>query len=486
MPITSNNPYRTFFSEAGFRYVIANVEPRTEKIPTGETKFESQSQYADLSFYRGLVQKSNESEPEHSIVYVNEIVPNAEIPEYNNLTLAGLSLKASRNFTSLDQMRCWLNSGLHVKRLHPDKSVYNLDDLAANGKETGPSNLFTDLVFYLLTNQTGGAGALLKMNENDEKPALLNKQDFEDTSLFLHAQKLFFNGVVGNRTNLRQYITDTAPFFLCNFVIMDGKFSLKPAIPVMEKSGQINVGAVKIDQLFTAGNILEDSYKVEYLRSEERRPFKAVMRYRQETKNKLPEEKVIQVRLPGQFQKHDIDLLPQEQFDLTQFCTSESHAIQVAKYFLGIRDLVTHTISFSTTVHGLKLQAGSYIKVITSSSPYLSANNGTVSSTGVVESLQDMPDGQYEVFFFKTDSQDVEEAIMQVNNGIVSDATFHNTVFSVKNETVSQNVYVVEQLTFSQEGTVDIVASEHPCDDAGASKLAKLIASENSVITDQS
>lgn len=484
--ITPDNPYISSFLQTGFRYVVANLTSKPQNIFAGETKFESQSQYADLSFYRGQVQKSNESEPEHSIVYVNEIVPNAKVPEYNNLTLAGLSLKASRNFTSLDQMRCWLNSGLHVKRLHPDKSVYNLDDLAANNKVSGPSNLFTDLVFYLLTNQTGGAGALLKMNENDEKPALLNKQDFEDTSLFLHAQKLFFNGVIGDRTNLRQYITDTAPFFLCNFVIMDGKFSLKPAIPVMEKSGQINVGAVKIDQLFTAGNILEDSYKVEYLRSEERRPFKAVMRYRQETKNKLPEEKVIQVRLPGQFQKHDIDLLPQEQFDLTQFCTSESHAIQVAKYFLGIRDLVTHTISFSTTVHGLNLQAGSYIKVITSSSPYLSANNGTVSSTGVVESLQDMPDDQYEVFFFKTDSQDVEEAIMQVNNGIVSDATFHNTVFSVKNETVSQNVYVVEQLTFSQEGTVDIVASEHPCDDDGSSKLAKLIASENSVITDQS
>ena len=55
-----------------------------------------------------------------------------------------------------------------------------------------------------------------------------------------------------------------------------------------------------IDQLFTAGNILEDSYKLEYLRSEERRPFKAVMRYRQETKNKLPEERVVEVNLPDQ------------------------------------------------------------------------------------------------------------------------------------------------------------------------------------------
>ena len=308
----------------------------------------------------------------------------------------------------------------------------------------------------------GGAGALLKMTESNA--SLLEVDDFVSTSRFLHAQKLFFNGVLGDRTNLRQYITDTAPYFLCNFVMMDGKFSLKPAIPVLEESGQINIGPVPIEQLFTAGNILEDSYKLEYLRSEERRPFKAVMRYRKESKNKFPEEKVVEVKLPGQFEEHGIRLLPQEQFDLTQFCTSENHAIQVAKYFLGIRKLVSHTISFSTTVDGLSLRAGSYIKVITTSSPYSSANNGTVSSTGAVTSVRDMPDGQYPVSFFKTDSQDVEEALMEVSNNIVSDSTFHDSVFTVRDESVKQNVYIVEQLTFSQEGTVDIVASEHPCD----------------------
>lgn len=480
--VSSANPYITAYRNVGFRYVIGDIG-RTETQTTydGETFFESQSQYADLSLYRGLVQKSNESEPEHSIVYVNEVVPNAQVPTYNNLSIAGLSLKASRNFTSLDQMRCWLSSGLHVKRLHPDLSVYDLGSLSVNGKASGPSNLFTDLVFYLLTNEMGGAGGLLKMDENN--PTLLNRLDFEETSRFLHAQKLFFNGVVGDKTNLRQYITDIAPYFLCNFVIMDGKFSLKPAVPHMADSGQINLGPVPIKQLFTAGNILEDSYKLEYLRSEERRPFKAVMRYRKETKNKLPEEKVVEVKLPNQLEEYGLTLLPQEQFDLTQFCTSESHAIQVAKYFLGIRKLVSHTISFSTTVHGLDLSAGSYIKVITTSSPYSSANNGTISTTGAVTSVRDMPDGQYSVSFFKTDSEDVEDGIMEVSNGIVSDSTFHDSVFTIKDESVSQNVYVVEQLTFSEEGTVDIVASEHPCDNDGVSELAKLIASETSVIT---
>ena len=34
----------------------------------------------------------------------------------------------------------------------------------------------------------------------------------------------------------------------------------------MADSGQINLGPVPIEQLFTAGNILEDSYKLEYKR----------------------------------------------------------------------------------------------------------------------------------------------------------------------------------------------------------------------------
>ena len=48
-------------------------------------------------------------------------------------------------------------------------------------------------------------------------------------------------------------------------------------------------------------------------------------------------------------------LLPQEQFDLTQFWEmSEEHALKAAT--LGIRKLVSYTITFSTTVHGLSVR----------------------------------------------------------------------------------------------------------------------------------
>ena len=325
------------------------------------------------------------------------------------------------------------------------------------------------------------------MNMTEDKATLLEVNDFKITSRFLFKQKLFFNGVIVERTNLRQYITEIAPYFLCNFVLTDGKFSLKPAIPVFTQSGEINTGEIEIDQLFTAGNILEDSYKLEYLRSEERRPFKAVMRYRKETKNQLPEEKVVEVTLADDPRTDDLQELPEEQFDLTQFCTSEDHAVMVAKYFLAIRRYVTHTISFSTTVHGLDLEAGSYIKVVTESSPYSNARNGTVSSTGVVTSAEDLKGGKtYDITYFKSGSEDIQEGQMTVNSdGTVKESEYQNIIFNIKDEIVSQHIYVVEQLTFSQEGTVDIVASEHPCDNDGTedapifvSKIAKLVSKQ--------
>ena len=466
--VSSSNPYRTdAYSKVGFRYKVGNViQNITPAEFSSDQVFAGQTQYSDISHYRDFVAKSNSAQPEHEVVYVNEVQENEIVPPMNHLVLAGISLKATRNFTRLDQLRVWLGKGLQVERLHPDKTAAYGDS-----NENGPSNLFTDLVYYMMTNQRGGAGALLGMTSDD--PILIDRPGLISTSRFLETQKLFFNGPIVERTNLRQFIASVAPFFLCNFVITDGKFSLKPALPTHD-SGSFDDGPVTIKQIFTAGNILEDTLQIEYLSAEERRPFKAVVRYREERKNKLPQERTVVVRNKKnkEYLDKSLELLPHESFDLTQFCTSKDHAVQVGKYFLALRRLVTHTISFSTTVDGLAIEAGSYIRVITESSPYSSANTGTVSSTGVVTSVVDLADGMYNVDYYKGGSDDVQtDKNMRIANGTVSATEFHGAVFSVRNTTVYKNVYVIEQLTFSQEGTVDIVASEHPCDDDRKSLL---------------
>ena len=164
-----------------------------------------------------------------------------------------------------------------------------------------------------------------------------------------------------------------------------------------------------------------------------------------------------------------------ETFDLTGFCTSRDHAELVGKYFLALRHHVKHTCSYQTTPYGLDLAPGDYIRVTTESSPYNAANNGTVSASGVITSATTLENGEYNVLYYSTstDDADIEESTMQVSDGKVTDSKFNSSIFSVVSTTNSQNVYRVEQLTLNQENTVEIVASEFPCDEGLVSLMAR-------------
>ena len=68
---------------------------------------------------------------------------------------------------------------------------------------------------------------------------------------------------------------------------------------------------------------------------------------------------------------------------------------------------------------------------------------------------------------------------MQVSSGKVGDSTFHSSVFTIQQTTNSQKVYMVEQLTFNEDMTVQVVASEYRCDEHRVSELARLVKDEN-------
>ena len=471
-PSRSNDFASEYYQDNRKIGILYSIEAVSERIATaqsllGDRIFENQSQYSDISLYGDLVQKSNESEPEHSLVYVNEIIENDPIPAYDKLTTAGLVLRASNTFNRLDQLRVWLGSGVQVRRLHPDLSTYND---SSNTTVEGPSNLFTDLVFYLLTNVTAGAGTRLNMTAN--QPNLINVSDLEEASRFLRANKLFCNGAISDKVNIREFISSNAPNFLCNFVLVNGKFSIRPALPTTA-GGEISTNPVAVKQIFTSGNILEDTFELEFLGAEERRDFTALMRYRYERQNKFPEERTLSVRLASSSDDTSV-----ETFDLTQFCTSREHAFMAAKYFLALRKLVTHSVKFGTTIDGLDLAPGDFIKVITEASPYSAASNGTISNTGIIVSATVIADGTYPITYYTTTSQDILYGDMQVSNGVATDSTFFNAIFTITESSTSENIYLVEQLTFEEDMTIRIVASEYPCDSAEASELAKLVSND--------
>lgn len=439
---------------------VAQVQSNTELAASGRV-FEPDSQLADVSFYGGLLQKSNESQPEHTISYVNEIIDNDIVPQYINLTTAGLVIKASRTYNTIDQVRAWKDDGIPVIRFHPDEAG-----------TIGPSNLLTDLVYYLLTDKVSGAGASISS-------AQIKTADFAATSRFLRTNKLFFDGVITDPVNIREFVTATAPFFLCNFVISDGLFSLVPAVPTTV-GGNISTGAVTIKALFTGGNILEDTFRVEYINAEERNNIQAVIRYREGVKNQLPQERTLTTRWNLTGSAND----KIETFDLTQFCTSRDHAILVGRYLLSVRRRVTHTVTLKTTPQGLSLAPGEYIRVITTASPYSGANNGVITDNGTIVSALPLANGSYSISYYKTGSNIVQTGTITVSNGTVSNSAFWGSVFTLTSQSTSSNVYLVEQLSLDAEGMVEIVASEFPCTTALASQIALDLTTPGSFIVE--
>ena len=380
--------------------------------------FEDETQYADLSSYGDVVRRSNSDGPESTITYVNEIVENQDdTATYKGMTISGLALKAGRNFSNLDQLRFWLKDGIPVKRLHPDDS-----------DSVGASDLFTDLVYFLLTDRTAGAGRLLDIDATNDDPDLIDKDVLRETSKFLRTNKLTYNGVLGTPANIRGFISEVAPHYLCNFVLSNGKFSLKPALPT-DNSGAISTGPVTIKQLFTAGNIVQDSFSVNYISAEERQPFKALVRYRKEVRNQLPVERTVGAYLQS---ATDPSYLPIESYDLTAHCTNSHHARLVAKYLLSARERITHGITFKTSPYGISLAPGDLIRCVTEFLPYSSANNGVVTEEGELVSVSNIADGSYTVLYYKPDlGTTVQEGTLTISNGAVGDSTMYGSVFTL-------------------------------------------------------
>lgn len=405
--------------------LFANVQPvtvlqcarleQTIHTPSDDSairNFDANIGIAEVSAYGSSISRSCASSPEHRIVYVNELTSNAIAPTFDSLATVGMSLRSNRSVTSLDQLRLWISSGINA------------------------SNSFPDLVQYLLQ----------RINVLSDQ--LIDTASFASAASFCQSRGLFFDGAITDKTNIREYITSIAPFFLLNFVIANGKFALMPAI---SSSGVTNI--------FTAGNIIEGSFSVEYLGLDQRRDFEAVMVYRQNLgKNQFPESRTVRVRFADKPAN-----LPQETFDMSAYCTSKKHAVQAASYFLSIRRRVTHAVKFKTIPDRASgVAPGNYIKVAVEQNVISSTGNGVISSTGAVTSVQPLADGNYPVVFYQLGATDLSSGTLAITGGTTANTALFGALFSLQSSSISTLTYLIEQVEIDEEGLVNITATEFP------------------------
>ena len=417
-------------------------------IKKGDRVFEHASQVADCSHYTQLT-KSNESGPEHEIVYVNEYISNENLAKYDDMSTIGFTVKSSGEINGIEQLRLWSATGIPVTRL-----------IEGDNK---PSNLFADLVFYLLKNTSQGVGNVVPAE-------LVDEDSLRATARFLRANKIFYDGVIEDTESFRTFIYDNAPLQLCSFTIKNGRFGMIPALPV-DSNNEISLDPITVEQIFTAGNIIENSLQLQYIDISQRTNMRALVTWRVTVQNDLPYQASALMHW-SDFDENERNTTEQS-FDLSEFCTNREQALRTARFLLSVRRRITKTVSFKTVPDALGVQPGSYIRVITEASTYNSSANGSITDAGTLVSITTVEDGDYEALLYNPTTQEVTETTITIEDNEVSDSDHHGSLFTLLGGSTDYSVYQIESLNLEEDGLVSISAVEVPTDASGVSIVAK-------------
>ena len=404
-------------------------------------------------FINSTENSSHSDNPEHEVCFVNEIIrqSNAAKPQYDKLAVGGIKLVNAREWTSFNNFSAYVKNGLRVERL-----VTSGRGSGTISGQYGPSSLFPEIAYSLLVDRNKGAGDLIGENEVD-------KDEMTTAARFCLANGFHWDGVLSQKVNLREFIFEQSAFILCDFTIKGGKFSLYPSVPFSASGYQIQyTKKPTIKALFTDGNVR--NMEVTFLSPEERQPFKAVCLYRDETVNGFPETRSVVVELNDW--RHDQAI---EKFDMQQFCTSVDHAIMFAKYAIKIRAEVDHGIKFETTPQSaMGLKPGEYFKFSSHSTHTDRFRNGVVDPEGYVQTASGQLNSSSQVWYWKPGSEEIQRATMTIVDGRCTNKVLWGTVFTEEDQVNESRVYKLENLSYSDDGLVEVVGSACPLASNGA------------------
>lgn len=241
----------------------------------------------------------------------------------------------------IKQLNIFVENGIAV-----DKWRFVNPSISSPGGFTyssGASNRFGDLALYYIQN-------------SGRYPSSANLQtlsytDIATTALFHEKYYMGYDGVINDAVNFSSWAQQIAPMFLCKLFVFNSLFRLRPLLPLTD-SGYINISALTPAVTFTdlsvsadstVGTIIAGSYQKTYTSIDDRRPFRIVVTFKKTSKYFVEVPTTVKVRYSDYAKT-----VPEESYDMSDFCTNDIHAALYAKYVLATRRYSTHRVSFQT------------------------------------------------------------------------------------------------------------------------------------------
>jgi hypothetical protein len=407
------------------------------------------------------IQFSFDSGPEFEITAVTEQQddPNyaANYPDiYAGMSLAGFNSFSGKEIKNLKSLSVFVTKGKRLRRIAgPDGNGQSSYPASPDGQSNYAPDIFLDTVL----DKQNGIGQFAD-------PAGIDIDQLGISKRMCRTMGYFMDGVIADARAWREFWAETAPYSMLEFARIGGRDTLIPALPV-DATGRI-YRQITISALFNQGNILEDSYKEEFLDyGDSTQDIIATIIYRApERDGVFPQNTSLTIKLVDA-NENDARRVT---FDLSQFVTSRTQALHYGMMMCMQRRHVRRAVEFKTFPTEAPVKPGSYIYVQADENRWDNIKSGIVEEGGALNlPLSEEPvNGTFSVLIY--DGADEVRSLSSVgvsNNVATSLAGYEGWLFVLGTQLTNKRVFKVVEVEMDEQGEVTIRANEHPCVEEG-------------------
>jgi hypothetical protein len=405
-------------------------------------------------------QFSFDNGPEFTVTAVTEQQLGSLTDKYAGMSMMAFGVFSGRGVQDLRSITAYVMEGKNSYVVNETTGAFTL----SSGSTSYAPDIFADTVL----DKSNGIGKYAKPSGIDWSSLALAKRFCKNNGL---GCQLFMDGVIAEQDSWRQFWVDAAPFSLLEFARIGGKEALIPAVPT-SNNGRATRN-VPITALFNQGNILEGSYREEFLDyGTNVQDLIATVIYREtEREDVFPRNASVEVRLNGTSENTAI----RQTFDASQFVTQKEQAILYAKLLCNQRRFIRRGIEFKTFPTDSVISPGAYIYVDIGLNTWDRITSGVVMAGGALNVPLSTPirNGTYNVLLYRPGGSVQTLSSVAVSGGVA--ASLANRVghlFVLGSIQDRKRVFRVNEVQMDEEGEVTVKALEYPCDQDGSQQLS--------------
>lgn len=420
-------------------------------------------------------QFSFESGPELQLTAVTEqqTAPDSK-NKYQNMSMMGVAVFANRGLQDLRSISALVRKGKLCR------TAENPDAVPTNSSSYAP-DIFVDT----LLDKDNGLGKYITSANLDTVSLVEAKNFCKNNNLPVESGEkiqLFMDGLIADAGSWREFWISNAPFSLLELARKNGKDTLVPTFPVNNAGSAADDSGVPVEvevsALFTTGNIIEGSYKEEFLNyGSATEDLIASVIYRDyQQREMFSQQRSVNVQLKDASSK-----AIRETFDLSAFVSQREQAIMFGKLLCNQRRYIKKGIEFQTFPSEASIEPGSFIYVDVGLKDWDQYSSGVVMAGGKLNAplKQNLPAGTYNFLLYDTTNKNVVSQSAAVTNANGENqapalAASEGYMFVMGQQKPRKRVYRVTEIVLEEEGMVSIKAIEYPCFEHGGKLRARI------------